>query len=113
MVKLFYDEKIILEFGHEVLKALDYDGAKKFVVGLVNNHFSAMAHRGYEVAVVENFLFLLYAFNALGLPPSSDMQKKLILYARDSMSGIVTRNKSETNDNSIIINHLKNYTIRI
>jgi hypothetical protein len=110
---LSLDNRVIMEFGAEVFKAVDPKAAKKLAVGLVNNHFSVLAHGGYEGALVEDFLFLLYAYSTLGLSPQSDLQSELFCYARGALRGSSGRIISGAYNNSLIVSYLSNNTIRI
>ena len=111
--KLGMDEQVIHDFGEAILAAAPLAMAKKFAVGLMNTHFDALAHGGYEKALVEDFLYLLYAFNTLELSPTTALQKALLELAQQSLQAMTGGTISPTLNQSVIATYLAKNPIRI
>jgi hypothetical protein len=111
--KLGIDEYIIQVFGEAILAAVQPAMAKKFAVGLVNTNFDALAHHGYEKALVEDFLYLLYAFISLELSPKTALQKEVLELSQQSLQAKTGGTISPTLNQSIIATYLAKATIRI
>lgn len=87
VTQLGVDEAILQELGQAVLQALSPAAAKKFVIGLMNTHFSALASGGYESALRENFLFLFYACKTLGISAKTGLQQHILYLAEEALHG--------------------------
>jgi hypothetical protein len=107
------DEQIIETFGKAILAATPPAMAKKFAVGLMNTHFDALAHGGYEKALIEDFLYLLYAFNTLELSPTTALQKAVLELAQQSLQAMTGATVLPTFNQSIIATYLAKTPIRI
>lgn len=108
------DERIIFEFGSAAMSAVSSTQAKKLAVGLVNTHFAALAHSGYEKTLIEDYLYLLYAYKTLELRPRSELQAEVLrasTRALESRSG--TNRCSAEMEHSLIMAFLSTNSIRI
>jgi len=79
----------------------------------MNTHFDALAYGGYEKALVEDFMFILYSFKTLELTANNAKQKALLDLALASINGVVINPIPEILKHSLIAAHLSVNTIRI
>jgi hypothetical protein len=107
------DEQVIRDFGDAILRAASAAVAKKFVIGLMNTHFDSLAHGGYQKALVEDFLYLLYAFRTLELTAKNAQQKAILDLALASINGAVNNPIPKILKHSLIAAHLSTNAIRI
>lgn len=110
---LSVDEQVIRDFGDAILCAASPAIAKKFVIGLMNTHFDSLAYGGYQKALVDDFLYLLYSFWTLELTAKNDQQKAILELAQQSINGVVNISIPRILKNSLIAAHLSANTIRI
>jgi hypothetical protein len=107
------DEQLIHDFGQAILAAAPPLKTKKFVIGLMNTHFDALAHHGYQMALIEDFLYLLYVFNTLELLPNTALQKAVLELAQQSLQAITGDTISYRLNQSVISTYLSKNSIRI
>jgi len=107
------DEQVIRDLGGAILFAASPAVAKKFVIGLMNTHFDALAYGGYEKALVEDFIFILHAFKTLGLAAKDAQQRAMLDLAQQSINGVANNSIPEILKRSLIAAHLSANVIRI
>jgi hypothetical protein len=112
-IELGIDEKIIYEIGDLIFSMLSSTDAKKLSIGLTNTHFNALAHGGYQQALIEDFLYLYYIFMVMNLKPNNVLMESVLNLSDMSLRNRPDRSISEELKYSLICAHLCNYTIRI
>ena len=103
------DEQLIGQLGQTVLKAATREQAKKFAIGLMNTHFSALALGGYEEALMQDFLFLLYACKTLDVASGGELMQ----LAEDALQNKLGRAVPKALADSQLAKALSAHSIRI
>ena len=95
--------------GQAVLKTATHEHAKNFVIGLMNTHFSALALGGYEAALMQDFLFLLYACKTLDVAAGGELMQ----LAEDALQNKPSRAVPQALAGSKLAQTLSAHSIRI
>lgn len=107
------DEQIIYDLGDVILSKVSPTEAKKIALGITNAHFNALAHGGYEKALLEDFLYFLYCFKVLKLNFKNKLQESIIIMADQSLLAISQGIIPPELNHSVIARYLSNNPIRI
>jgi len=107
------DLRILKEFGSDLMASSRRDRAKKLAVGLLNTHFAALKGMGYRQCVIEDCLYLLYAFLVNGAEARTELQALVLDLAASALKGIARKHPGAAFADSTIVNFLVENRIRM
>lgn len=107
------DARLIHRLGTGILNAAPEGIARKMAIGLLNTHFDALAHGGYERALIEDFLYLFHASTALGVTHLDPGTALLLDLADHALSGAPSETVPPALPGSAIAAYLATHPIRI
>jgi len=81
------DLRIIQEFGNDVLASAGVDQAKNLAIGLLNTHFAILKTAGYQRCLIEDFLYLLYAYLVSSSTPGTELQELVLELSQKALRG--------------------------
>ncbi len=87
---------------------------KKFAIGLLNTHFSALDRKDARKTLVNDFLYLLYCWISAALPPEAlgDRAQRIVQLGMNAVRG-EPRPSVLHLDDGVLANYLMHNTVRI
>ena len=107
------DLQIIQQFGQDLMDSCSRETAKKMAIGLFNTHFAALQSGSYERCLMEDWLFLLYAYLVHGLSPRTELQALVLDLSNNALKGAPQPPATKHAGESSIIHFLAENRIRL
>lgn len=87
---------------------------KQAAIGLFNTHFSSMRHAGYEASVIDDFLFLMFAWKRLGLGlPENEMVSIFLRSGEAATRGLPRYFPESVLKSSCLARYIRDHTVRL